>query len=137
MIRAVIDTNVLVSAMISSSGNEALVIMALNQGLLTACLSPEILKEYSDVFLRPRFGFPPDEVNALLAMLRRVGSLLDPVQVNHISPDPDDNKFIACALQGKADFLVTGNKRHFPPDQLTGTKVVNAAELLEFITLRL
>ena len=57
--------------------------------------------------------------------------------MNQTSPDPDDDKFIACALQGKVDFLVTGNKRHFPPDPLPGIKVVNAAELLEFITLEL
>jgi predicted nucleic acid-binding protein len=55
----------------------------------------------------------------------------------HTSPDPDDDKFIACALAGKADFLVTGNKRHFPQDGLSRARVVNAAELLEFITLDL
>jgi predicted nucleic acid-binding protein len=82
LIRAVIDTNVLVSAMISSSGNEALVVMALNQELRTACFSPEILK---DVLRRPKFGFPADEVTPLLAVLRRHGSLLDPVPINHIS----------------------------------------------------
>ena len=53
------------------------------------------------------------------------------------SPDPGDDKFIACALAGKADFLVTGNKRHFPQTEFRNTRVVNAAELLEFITLEL
>ena len=79
MIRAVIDTNVLVSAMISSAGNEALLLMAINQGLVAPYFSPEILKEYSDVLIRPRFGFPAEEVDALLAMLRRRGNLLDSV----------------------------------------------------------
>jgi putative PIN family toxin of toxin-antitoxin system len=137
VIRAVIDTNVLVSAMIASSGNEALVVMAINQGLVTPCISPEILKEYSDVLLRPRFGFPANEVDALLGMLRRRGDFLDPGPIARISPDPDDDKFIACFLAGKADFLVTGNKRHFPQPQRTGARVVNAAELLELITLEL
>jgi putative PIN family toxin of toxin-antitoxin system len=73
VIRAVIDTNVLVSAMISSAGNEALLLMAINQGLVTPYFSPEILNEYSDVLLRPRFGFPAKEVDALLDMLRRTG----------------------------------------------------------------
>jgi uncharacterized protein len=57
MIRAVIDTNVLVSAMISSAGNEALLVTAINQGLVAPCLSREILQEYSDVLLRPRLDF--------------------------------------------------------------------------------
>ncbi len=117
MIRAVIDTNVLVSAMISPAGNEALLVMAINQGLVAPCLSREILEEYSDVLLRPRFGFPQDEIDDMLNLLRRHGHLLDPVPIARTSPDPDDDKFIACAIAGKVDFLVTGNKRHFPQIQ--------------------
>ncbi len=137
MIRAVIDTNVLVSAMISSVGNEALVVLAINQGLVVPCFSREILNEYADVLLRPRFGFPADEVDALLDLLRRCGEAVEPAPIAPTSPDPDDDKFIACALAGNADFLVTGNKRHFPPIAPSGARVVNAAELLEFITLEL
>ena len=128
MIRAVIDTNVLVSAMISSAGNEALLVMAINQGLVTPCFSPEVLEEYSDVLRRPRFGFTADEVDALLGMFHRRGTLLNAVPIARISPDPGDDKFIACAISGKADFLVTGNKRHYPQSQQTGAKVVNAGE---------
>jgi hypothetical protein len=75
--------------MISSSGNEALMVMALHQGLRTASFSPEILQ---DVLRRPRFGFPAEEVNARLAVLRRHRSLLDRVPMNHISPDFDDDR---------------------------------------------
>ena len=74
---------------------------------------------------------------ALLDMLRRRGNLLDQVPVTHASPDPDDDKFMACALAGEADFLVTGNKRHFPQTLPAGASIVNAAELLEVITLEL
>jgi putative PIN family toxin of toxin-antitoxin system len=137
VIRAVIDTNVLVSAMISPDGNEALLVMALNQGRVTPYVSPEILREYSDVLLRPRFGFRAEDVDALLDLLRRRGNLLDPAPIAGVSPDPGDDKFIACALAGNADSLVTGNKRHFPQSQDPGPRVVNAAELLEFITMEL
>ncbi len=137
MIRAVIDTNVLVSAMISDAGNEALLVMAVNQGLVAPCLSAEILEEYREVLLRPRFGFPADEVEALLDMVRSRGSVHDPVPIVRLSPDPDDDKFIACAVAAKADYLVTGNKRHFPQIQPASAKVVNAGELLEIITLDL
>src|ERR1700733_445867 len=100
--------------MISASGNEALVVMAINQGLLTPCFSREILEEYSEVLLRPRFGFSAKDVAALLDLLRGCGNLLDPPPNAGVSPDPGDDKFIACAGAAKADFLVTGNKRHFP-----------------------
>ena len=137
MIRAVIDTNVLVSAMISSAGNEAVLLMAIAQGLVIPCFSAEVLVEYSEVLLRPRFGFPVNEVDALTDMFRSRGQCLDPVEVTRISPDPDDDKFIACAVAARVEFLVTGNKRHFPEDQLAGTKVVNAGELLGIIARQL
>ena len=137
MIRAVVDTNILVSAMISAEGNEARLLLAINQGLVMPCFSDEVLDEYSEVLLRPRFAFPRDEVDALLGLLRRVGHRVSPVPIPRVSPDPDDDKFIACAVAGKADFLVTGNKRHFPQTDRTTAKVVNAAELLEVITLDL
>jgi putative PIN family toxin of toxin-antitoxin system len=137
VIRAVVDTNVLVSAMISSAWNEALLVMAINQGLLTPCFSDEILKEYSGVLVRTRFEFPPDEVDALLNLFRRRGDLLDPAPIPPISPDPADDKFVACAVAANADFLVAGNKRHFRQVESLRAKVVNAAELLEFITLEI
>lgn len=65
MIRAVIDTNVIVSALISSVGNEAIVLLAVNEGLLVPCFSAEILEEYRDVLRRPKFGFAADEVESL------------------------------------------------------------------------
>jgi putative PIN family toxin of toxin-antitoxin system len=71
VIRAVIDTNVLVSGLLSASGNEALIILAVHQGLVRPCLSEAIIAEYAKVLARPKFSFPPDEVEALIAMLRR------------------------------------------------------------------
>jgi len=58
MIRAVIDTNVLVSALISPSGNEALLLLAVKQGLVRPCFSHAVLKEYSEVLTRPGLLFP-------------------------------------------------------------------------------
>ncbi len=80
MIRAVIDTNVLVSAMISSGGNDALVIIAIHQGLLVPYFSPEILEEYKDVLLRPRFGFSAEDVDALMGLLQQRASFSIPRQ---------------------------------------------------------
>jgi predicted nucleic acid-binding protein len=51
-----------------------------------------------------------------------------------VASDPDDNKFLECAEAGHADYLVTGNKRHFP-DALGKTKVVNATELIRIVAL--
>ena len=128
MIRAVIDTNVLVSAMISRDGNEALIVLAVSQGLVVPCVSVEILREYSGVLQRERFGFSSQEVEAVLGLFQRHGLLREAFSVAKLSPDPDDDKFIACALAGEVDFLVTGNKRHFPRSEGPGPKIVNAED---------
>jgi uncharacterized protein len=131
VIRVVVDTNVIVSAMISSRGNEALLLIAVHEGRIQPCFSPEILKEYSEVLQRPKFGFRRKEIDSLLAMLRRRGTLLASVPSVRTSPDPSDDKFIACALAAKAEFLVTGNKKHFPP--VSSIRIVGARELLDVL----
>jgi len=137
MIRAVIDTNVLVSALISPSGNEALLLLAVKQGLVRPCFSPAVLNEYSEVLARPKFAFSPNEIAALIDMLRREGDLLHTAPLSGISPDPTDDKVMACALMAQADFVVTGNKRDFPRDKLGATQVASAGELLDLITIEL
>jgi putative PIN family toxin of toxin-antitoxin system len=137
VIRAVIDTNVLVSGLISPLGNEALIILAIHQGLVRPCLSEEIMDEYAAVLARPKFAFLPDEVAALLTMLRRNGELIEPEATLKISPDPTDIKFLHCAMAAQAEFIVTGNKRHFPDAPYGLTRVVSAGELLDRITLEI
>lgn len=137
MIRAVIDTNVLVSGLLASSGNEALTILAIHQGLLRPCLSEEIIDEYAAVLARPKFTLPPEEVEALIMMLRLNGELLQIEASPEASPDAGDTKFIDCALAAEADFIVTGNKRHFPDSPYGRARVVSAGELLDRITLEI
>ncbi len=137
MIRAVIDTNVVVSGIISPAGNEALILLAIHQGLVRPCFSEEILKEYAGVLARPKFAFPADEIAALLAMFRGHGELVVPKASTAVSVDPGDTKFLQCAETAQADYLVTGNKRHFPASSYGATRVVNASELLDRITMEI
>lgn len=133
MIRVVVDTNVLVSALNSSTGNEALLPDAIRLRLLSPCFSNEILEDYKEVLQRPKFGFEIDEIQSLLDLVRERGELIRPTRIAPTSPDPDDDKFIACAKSAKAEFLVTGNKRHYHQKWLAGTKLVNARELAQRI----
>ncbi len=114
MIRVVMDTNVLVSAMISLSGNEALLLLAVKQGLLRPCFSRAVLEEYSEVLARPKFAFSPDEIAALVDLLQHQGDLLRPAPLSGISPDPKDDKFIACALTARGGFCGHGEQEGFP-----------------------
>ena len=135
MIRAVIDTNVLVSGLLSPAGNEALLVLAIHQGFVRPCLSEPIIAEYAAVLARPKFAFPPEEIEAVLAMLQGQGEIFRPEESPVVSPDPADTKFLHCAQAARADFIVTGNKRDFPDGPYGPTRVVSAGELLDRITL--
>jgi uncharacterized protein len=138
VIRVVVDTNVFVSAFISPTGNEALILLAVRQGLVKPSFSSDILQEYAEVLARPKFAFLPDEIQALIALLRSQGEEVhDPAPLTSGLPDPGDEKFLACAKAAGIDFIVTGNKRHFPPQACGAIRVVNAAELLDRITLEI
>jgi putative PIN family toxin of toxin-antitoxin system len=137
VIRAVIDTNVVVSGLLSPAGNEALILLAIHQGLVHPCFTEEILEEYAAVLTRPKFAFPPDEIAAVLAMFRNQGELFHPAASPAVSADPADTKFLQCAEAALADYIVTGNKRHFPASSYGGTRVVNAGELLDRITMEI
>ncbi len=136
MIRAVIDTNVLVSALISSAGNEALVLLAVQQGMIRPCISDPILQEYARVQARPKFAFPPDEIAHAMAIFHTNGENVTGESLLH-SPDPSDTKFLQCADVAQAEFLVTGNRRHFPHSPYGPTYVVSATEPVEAITFEL
>jgi uncharacterized protein len=138
VIRAVVDTNVFISALISPMGNEALILLAVRQGLLKPFFSEEILQEYAEVSARPKFAFPADEIEALIELLRSQGEEVhDPEPLDSRLPDPGDEKFLACAKAAGVDFIVTGNKRHFPPRSCGTIRIVKAAELLDRITLEM
>jgi len=137
VIRAVIDTNVLVSGLLSPAGNEAIVLLAVRQGLLRPCFSEGIMTEYAEVIARPKFRFSADEVAATLALLRERGELVAPAGPPPVLPDPDDAKFLHCAEAAGAEYLVTGNKRHFPQETCGAVRVVSAGELLDRIALEI
>ena len=138
MIRAVVDTNVLVSALLSPLGNEALIVLAVQQGLIKPYFSDEMLEEYTEVLARPKFSFPRDEIQALIALIRSRGEQVSHSRKHFLhSPDPDDDKFLACAVTAATDFIVTGNKRDFPPEVCGNIRVVSAGELLERLTFEI
>lgn len=138
MIRAVIDTNVLVSALIAPEGNEALIVLAVKQGWVKPYFSAEVLEEYAGVLARGKFRFPAVEIEGLMALVRSRGEQVFPAAPVHGvgSPDPGDEKFLACAQAAGVEFIVTGNKRDFPAPG-AGIEVVSAGELLDKITLEM
>ena len=118
---------------LSPRGNEALILLAIHQGLVHPCFSEEMLEEYAAVLARPKFAFPPDEIAAVLAMFRQQGELYHPTASLAASVDPGDTKLLQSAEAARADYIVTGNKRHFPEPADDVISIVSAGEPLDRI----
>lgn len=131
---AVIDTNVLVSAVINPSGAPARVVACVQHGSLKPVLSAEVFAEYQDVLSRPHFNFPADKVHDILSLIEHDGLFLQPPPVAAAGlPDPDDAPFVELARHAQCA-LITGNVRHFPAK--LGLRVMTAREWLEANTPR-
>jgi len=133
MIRIVLDTNVVVSAMLNVSGTAADVLrLALNQ-YVQLCGSDAILEEYEGVLRRPKFRRPARVVSALMKAIRATADKVDPTETLAVSADEADNRFLECAKAAGADYIVTGNRQHFP-DALGRTRIINPRQLVELVT---
>ena len=91
-----------------------------------------MLAEYEEVLRRPRLKLQPRQIDAALAAIRKVAHLVEPIQTVSASPDESDNRFLECAEVAQADYLVTGNARHFPPSHKR-TKIVNGRRFLDIL----
>ena len=134
MIRVVLDTNVIVSAVLSPAGSEAYVVKLALAREVQVFVTPAVLAEYEEVLRRGKFKhLGPNVINILLTGIQSVAIWVIPTKTLAISPDENYNRFLECAEASEADYLVTGNKRNFPR-QWKRTAVIGARELLEIIT---
>ena len=130
--RVVLDTNVVVSALLKPQGREDQVLRLALAGRLLLCVSPQVLAEYARVLSSPKFKFQSEEVATALRQLEKAGSLFRPARILKISDDEPDNRFYECADAAQAALLVTGNLRHFKKDY-QATRIVNARKLLDLL----
>jgi putative PIN family toxin of toxin-antitoxin system len=115
--KVVIDSNVVVSAMLSPHAPPAQVVRLALQGDLAPCHDGRILAEYREVLSRPKFDFDAEDVRALLEGIEWVGETVFARPLSVELPDPDDRPFLEVAAAAKAGALVTGNARHYRPVQ--------------------
>ena len=132
MIRVVLDTNIVVSANLRAGGLPEAVFNLAVDGVIQLCVSEPVLAEYEEVLSRARLAIPPEKVATALARIREKGSLVVPVAVDAAAcpDDPDDLIFLECAEASAADYLVTGNRKHYP-DQWKKTRIVTVREFFE------
>ena len=130
---AVIDTNVLVSALLSSHSNAATVqvVSRLFSGEIVPLFSPAILTEYREVLHRKKFHFSEDMISTLLNTIDKYGVCIEPAPSGEILPDMKDLPFYEVVLEKQSEdaYLVTGNMKHFPVKPF----IVTANEMLEIL----
>ena len=130
MFRVVYDTNVVVSGLLSSRGAPALLLDLVFNERVDLFLSAKVFDEYEQVVSRPRFRISRPHREAVLKRLRSLAQWVEPQESVMAASDPDDNRFLECAVAGTVDFLVTGNLRHFPKT-FRGIRVVSPREFFE------
>ena len=114
---AVIDTNVLVSALLRWDSVPGAVLEQALVGSIVPLLSDEIMAEYEEVLRRKKFPFKEEDIQTVTDGIRMRGVFLDPEKLEENLPDPKDVIFYAVTMEGRKDsdvYLVTGNIKHFP-----------------------
>jgi len=129
LIRAVVDTNLLVSALKTPDGTAASIFKLLLLDRFVLVASFDILAEYHRVCHRPRLQLPVHAVQFALESIMSRAVLVEAQLRLSVSPDEADNRFLECAEAASADFLVTGNLRHFP-ERHGATRIVDARTFL-------
>jgi putative PIN family toxin of toxin-antitoxin system len=131
-LRLVIDTNVVVSAALKPEGlQRTVVLLAMTKPALWY-VSDAIVSEYAMVLARPELKIRRNLRHQLLQLIKNHTRVVSPSHLAQVTSDPADNVFVECADAARADYLVTGNQRHFPKFW-KNTKIITSREFLSVI----
>ena len=136
MIGIVLDTNIIVSGLLKPASKEGRILVSTLAGKFKFFVSMPILEEYEGVLKRPKFNLTEQKVVKILDKIRKIAVFISPRVKLTIVDDEPDNRFLECAEAASADYLITGNKKHFPKFW-KNTKIINAREFIEAIALHL
>ena len=130
-LRLVIDTNIVVSAALKPDLQRTVLLLAITKPA-RLYVSDAIIAEYREVLARPELKIRKGLRQQVLQLIRSHSQTVTPSRPLQITPDPDDNIFLECADAARADYLVTGNPRHFPKFWKK-TKVITSREFLGIV----
>lgn len=132
-LRLVLDTNVVVSAALKPDGLQRTVLLLALTKPAYWYASQAILAEYALVLARPELKIRRGDRQKLLQLIKNRVRIIRPSHLPQITSDPADNIFVECADAARADYLLTGNRRHFPKFW-KNTKIISPREFLDVIT---
>ena len=141
MIRVVLDTNVLVSALLAPDSPPARILELALEGGLRLVSSPGIIKEIGLVFQYPRLKksmkkhrLTDEEVADTLLKILKIATITPGAEIAQgVSQDPADNMILSCAVEGQADFIISGDHHLTDLGAFQGVRIVNPAAFLNLI----
>lgn len=141
MIRVVLDTNVFVSALLSPEGPPAGILELTLAGKLCLIISPGIIREIQQVLQYPKIvqamkkhGVTPSEMeDAVLKILRVAVLTTGAVMAEGVSSDPTDDMVISCALEGQADFIISGDRDLTEIEEYRGIRILSPAAFMKLM----
>ena len=131
---ATLDTNVLISAVLFG-GNPGAILKAAIEGAYTLALSPAIVDELEGVLLRPKFGLGSETVHVLIREIEDLALVCYPSKSHRIiDDDPADDAVVDCAVEAKANYVVSGDRHLLSRDFVEGIPVASVPVFLGILT---
>lgn len=131
--KVVIDTNVLVSAVLRDRDPETVILFVLEQDGFTWVVSDDILAEYKNVLARKRLGIPELIQQRWLQLIGSLTSIVSVDQTISFPRDPKDARFLACALSASAEFLITGDRDFSEAQRLVSTTILSVSQFKRLV----
>jgi uncharacterized protein len=131
-LRLVLDTNILVSAALRPDGLQRTVLVLAMTKPARLYVTKAILAEYREVLARPEFKIRKGLQLQLLQLIKNHAQLIVTARALQVASDSDDDKFLECADAARADYLITGNQRHFPKFWKQ-TKIITSREFISIV----
>ncbi len=131
--KVVIDTNILISSLLKSKSKARDIYRLVLRGEVKLYISEDLLNELKRVLEYPKFKIEKLRKETFLINLTRVAVLVYPKQkINVIKKGPPDNRFLECVVEAKADYLISGDKKHLLPlKNFQEIKILNSDEFLK------
>jgi len=130
--KVVLDTNVLVSGLLTPFGPSGEIIRMLSAGKLILHYDSRILLEYHEVLFRPKFKFNTNDIDTLIDFINNSGQIVPSSPLKKPLPDLDDEPFLEVAIAENVKCLITGNTAHYTDSSRQGITILSPSEFLEF-----
>jgi hypothetical protein len=131
MLKVVLDTNVLISAILFGGKPRQILEKAI-RGEIRLCLSEPILEELKGVLQRSKFDYSPEMIQFILTELTGIADVVNPSEmIDLVLEDPDDNRILECAVEAGANYIITGDIHLLKLSKYRNIGVLNAAAFLE------